>query len=190
MTITWNHELLEQLDWYMVHHFRPRMRGLTDEEYFWEPVAGCWNVRRTDDGRFEMDHARNMDDAPTPAPFTTIAWRLAHIGSGVLGMRARNHFGDGAFTFDDVDWPGSAAEGLEFVADAYDAWKEGVAALGDEGLARPCGPAEGPYAEHPFAALVLHINREMLHHGAEVCCIRDLYAHRTSLGVPAGSSPA
>ena len=42
---------------------------------------------------------------------------------------------------------------------------------------RPCGPAEGPYADYPFIALVLHINREMIHHGAEIACIRDLYAN-------------
>ena len=54
----------------------------------------------------------------------------------------------------------------------------GVRALDEEGLARPCGPAEGPYAEFPMATLVLHINREMIHHGAEVALLRDLYTHR------------
>lgn len=43
--------------------------------------------------------------------------------------------------------------------------------LGDQldaaALANPCGPAEGPYAEYPMSTLVLHINREMIHHGAE-----------------------
>jgi hypothetical protein len=29
-----------------------------------------------------------------------------------------------------------------------------------------------------MAALVLHINREALHHGAEIALLRDLYAHR------------
>ena len=29
-----------------------------------------------------------------------------------------------------------------------------------------------------MAALVLHINREMIHHLAEVALLRDLYAHR------------
>ena len=49
------------------------------------------------------------------------------------------------------------------------------------GLARPVGPAEGPYAEHPMATLILHINREVMHHGAEVCLLRDLYrdTHRS-----------
>ncbi len=47
--------------------------------------------------------------------------------------------------------------------------------LGAEDLARPCGPAEGPCGAEPMAALVLHINREALHHGAEIAVLRDLY---------------
>lgn len=31
--------------------------------------------------------------------------------------------------------------------------------------------------DHPLAALVLHINRELIHHMAEVCLLRDLYLH-------------
>ena len=44
-------------------------------------------------------------------------------------------------------------------------------------LANPRGPAEGPYAEYPMSTLVLHINREVIHHGAEIACIRDFYVH-------------
>ena len=63
-------------------------------------------------------------------------------------------------------------------ATPYAAWLAGVTSLGDAGLARPCGPAEGPFAESPMARLVLHINREALHHGAEIALLRDLYANR------------
>jgi hypothetical protein len=52
--------------------------------------------------------------------------------------------------------------------------------LGTDGLARPCGASEGPYANRPMAALVLHINREVIHHGAEVALLRDLYLRRTT----------
>lgn len=51
----------------------------------------------------------------------------------------------------------------------------GVRSLGADGLARPCGPAEGPRASASMAELVFHINREMLHHGAEIALLRDLY---------------
>jgi hypothetical protein len=45
-------------------------------------------------------------------------------------------------------------------------------------LDRPIGAAEGAWADRTMAELVLHINREVIHHGAEIACLRDLYAHR------------
>ena len=59
----------------------------------------------------------------------------------------------------------------------HDAWIAGVRGLDAAGLARPAGPAEGPFAEHPMAELVLHINREAIHHGAEIALLRDLHLH-------------
>lgn len=54
-----------------------------------------------------------------------------------------------------------------------------MTSLDEEGLARPVGPAEGPWTEHTYATLVLHISRELIHHGAEIALLRDLYAHRS-----------
>ena len=59
---------------------------------------------------------------------------------------------------------------------------KGVAELSLDDLARPVGPAEGPFAEHPYAELVLHINREVIHHGAEILLLRDLYRARPLSG--------
>jgi hypothetical protein len=39
-------------------------------------------------------------------------------------------------------------------------------------------PGRRPLAGYPMATLVLHINREALHHGAEIALLRDLYANR------------
>jgi hypothetical protein len=41
-----------------------------------------------------------------------------------------------------------------------------------------CCSAEGPYAEKPMATLILHIHREVIHHGAEVALLRRLYRRR------------
>nr|WP_250906533.1 hypothetical protein [Nonomuraea sp. NEAU-A123] len=49
-------------------------------------------------------------------------------------------------------------------------------ALGEEGMAKPCGPAEGPFAEHPMSDLIPHLNREAIHHGAEIALLHDLWA--------------
>jgi DinB superfamily len=75
-------------------------------------------------------------------------------------------------------YAGSAAQALRQLDDVYAGWVAGVRGLGEADLARPCGPAEGYFAEYSMAALVLHINREAIHHGAEIALLRDLYANR------------
>ncbi|WP_237740800.1 DinB family protein [Crystallibacter crystallopoietes] len=177
-------ELVDQLAWHWENQARPRLEGLTDEEYFWEPARGCWNVRPRGtsqaqlaggSGEFTIDFAY---PEPVPAPVTTIAWRLGHILVGVLGARNASHFGGPAVDYQSYDYPGAADKALALLDAAYWQWVEGVRGLGEEGLSKPCGPAEGPYAERTMAALVLHINREMIHHLAEVALLRDLFAHR------------
>lgn len=183
MTIEWKHELIEQLDWHWQHQIRPRFDGLTDEEYFWEPVPECWNVRRRTaatpasapgSGEFTVEFAH---PAPTPTPVTTIAWRLSHLQVGVLGARVGNHFGGQPVDYLSYNYPGTAAEALTNLDGVYQQWIDGVRAADETALARPIGPAEGPWAEHSLAALVFHINREMIHHSAEIALLRDLFAH-------------
>jgi hypothetical protein len=186
--IDWNDALVEQLDWHWREHLRPRLGGLSDEEYLWEPVPGCWSLRPRLEARSAM--AAGAGDVvidlayppPRPEPVTTIAWRMGHVAVGVLGMRAANHFGDGGVSYETTRWPLTAAAGLDLLDHHYDAWMGGVRSLGLDGLARPCGPAEGPFSEHPLAALVLHISREVIHHGAEMALLRDLYLRRSELG--------
>lgn len=55
---------------------RARLEGLTDDEYRWEPVPGCWSLRPRPDGRLTWE---SVLPAPDPVPFTTIAWRLWHL---------------------------------------------------------------------------------------------------------------
>jgi hypothetical protein len=179
--VDWNFQVAEQLDSHWREQLRPRLDGLTDAEYRWEPVPGAWNVRprgtgsapiEAGSGEFVMDFAF---PEPEPPPVTTIAWRLGHIVVGVLGMRVASHFGAPAIDYRTHSYPGDAATALGQLDAAYAAWNAGVRGLGTDGLARACGPAEGPYAQASMAELVLHINREMLHHGAEIALLRDLY---------------
>jgi hypothetical protein len=57
----------------------------------------------------------------------------------------------------------------------YAAWNAGVRGLSAADLDRPAGPAEDPWSDSPMLDLVLHINREVIHHGAAICELRDLY---------------
>jgi len=93
-------------------------------------------------------------------------------------MRVASHFGGPPVDYGSFAYAGTAAAALEQLDDAYARWTAGVHGLDAAALARPCGPSEGPFADYPIAALVLHINREVIHHGAEVALLRDLYRAR------------
>ncbi|RZU63664.1 DinB family protein [Zhihengliuella halotolerans] len=186
----WNARILDQLDFHWRTALRPRMEGMTDHEYRWEPVPDCWNVRPRGEAGPAVEGAvaagggdYTIDFAfpePTPPPVTTIAWRLGHLIVGVFGARNASHFGGAEIDYETHVYAGTAAGALDQLDAVYEQWIAGVRGLGEDGLARPCGPAEGPYGESPLADLVLHINREAIHHGAEIALLRDLYAHRTN----------
>lgn len=168
--------LAEQLDWHWTRQLRPRLDGLTDDEYFFEPVPGCWTLRR-DGPRMIPDFAY---PPPQPEPFTTIAWRMAHVIVGVLAARTHAHFGGPPADYLSWKYAADADAGLHQLDDAYRGWMAGVRGLDDADLTKPCGPAEGPWADAPMTALILHINREVIHHGAEIALLRDLYVHTTT----------
>jgi hypothetical protein len=187
MAIDWTEAMLDQLRMHWDLQLRPGLEGLTDEELRWEPVDGMWSVRAPGEGVGEVQagSGRWLADwtipEPDPPPMTTIAWRLGHIIIGVLGMRNHSHFGGPAIDYTSTEWWGTADAALAALDEQYARWVAGVSTLGPEDLERPVGPAEGPYAESPYAVLVLHIHREVLHHGAEVLLLRDLYRNRDTL---------
>jgi hypothetical protein len=174
--VDWTEQLGLQLTWHWDGHVRPRLEGLTDDEYLWEPVDGCWNVRPRPDGTVGIDFEY---PEPDPPPVTTIAWRLGHVIVGIFGVRTAAHFGGPPVDYQSFPWSATAAGALAQLDDAYRRWVDGVASLDAERLASPVGAAEGPFAEHSYAELVLHINREAIHHGAEVLLLRDLYRYRS-----------
>ncbi len=184
MDIDWNAELVSQLEWHWDNQLRPRLDGLTDDEYFWMPVPGCWTISRRGESAapvsvgaadFTADYAMEPQN---PEPVTTIAWRLAHIIVGVFGHRSASQFGGPPADYDTFSYAGTATAALRQLDEAHDTWIKGVRSLGADGLAQPCGPAEGFFAEYSMAALILHIHREAIHHGAEIALLRDLYLRR------------
>src|SRR5436309_12864986 len=96
--LDWNYQLAEQLDFYWREQLRPRLNGLTDEEYRWEPVPGMWSVRprgtgtapvAAGAGEFIMDYVMLEPERP---PVTTIAGRLGRIAFGALVTSAAAPF--------------------------------------------------------------------------------------------------
>jgi len=150
--LSWNQLLLDQLEWHWDNQLRARFDGLTDDELQWQPGGEV----------------------------TTIRWRLDHI-TFTLADRSARHFGRDPV--DQASYPFSpTADGaLALLDQEYATWVSGVRGLGEDGLLLPCGPTEGPWHASPKAAIVTHIHREVIHHGAEVALLRDLYAARSTL---------
>jgi hypothetical protein len=46
MHVDWSAEVVDQVESHWRHQLRPRLDGLTDDEYFWQPIPGCWTVSR------------------------------------------------------------------------------------------------------------------------------------------------
>ena len=185
MEIDWQAEVVDQMDSHWRNQLRPRLAGLTDDEYFWEPVPGCWSLRRKGEssapisrgvGEYRMDYA---EPSHALQPVTTIAWRLAHLIDN-LGSPTVPHFEFKGPDSPTIDFAGSAGGALRQLNKGYDAWINDVHILGDVGLARPQGALSPPqYSDAPIARLVMYSHVEVIHHGAEICLLRDLYAWRT-----------
>ncbi|MEV6977020.1 DinB family protein [Kitasatospora sp. NPDC093806] len=166
---------------------------LTDEEYRWEPVPGCWSVRRHADGPGER--ATRLDGAgawgrdaaayphPVPPPFTTLAWRLSHL-TEMLTLRADHATGTRSLTREDFPVSGDAASAVQAFDAAADAWRTTLLTVDDAALDTVgfCAYPYGSDPENPFWEIVWWVNQELLHHGAEIALLRDLhhYRHRTA----------
>jgi hypothetical protein len=163
---------------YVWNRYTHRIGGLTDEEYLWEPTDDCWTIRQNADGSWMMDGDGRREE-PDPAPFTTIAWRICHIGRDVLaGFAGRLFDADVSTSF---LLPGSVDGVWTFLDDSYQAWREGIEAVSEDDWWKLLGPDWKPYDESNRVDLAVHVFDELVHHAAEVGVLRDLYAHRDSL---------
>jgi hypothetical protein len=161
---------------------------MTDAEYLWEPVPDCWSVRLRSDGpgvgakvlvgagEWGRDGGRPR---PYPAPFTTIAWRLGHLGE-MLTLRADWTLGSHSLTNDRYRFHGDAPGAIAALAEGAAAWRDAVTSADDESLdqiGRSQYP-DGSDPDEPFIDVVWWVNQELLHHGAEIALLRDLYRAR------------
>ena len=116
-----------------------------------------------------MDFSR---PEPNPPPVTIIAWRMCHIIGSDLALRSARYFGGPPFDADTFAYPGSASDALEMLDQGYAVWKAGVAGLDEAALS---GTARERFGQVTMAALILHIQRKVIHHSAEIALLRDLF---------------
>ncbi|HSZ98829.1 MAG TPA: DinB family protein [Streptosporangiaceae bacterium] len=159
--------------------------GVGEDEFFWEPVGGCWTVhRRSEDrgvsvdgrGEWVLDYDPSR---PGPPPFTTMAWRTVHIAGGNY-VYWDYAFGSASLTFD-LELPGDVIEATDWLFASHELWTGELAALTDADLDRKVPSPRGePWPLHRlFATLIT----EQVHHGAEISLLRDLFRCRDSLSV-------
>ena len=151
--------------------------GLTDEEMHWEPAPDMWGVRlktelRTPleevaaDGPYWMDGIR---PAPTPVPFTTVAWRIAHL---TLGTWNWNGFLEGVPVPPEPAMRADADGALELWCSVLDRFVDIVGSLSDEQLEEKTEAWDGNATR---AFVVSHVCLEIAYHSAEVGTLRHLY---------------
>jgi hypothetical protein len=161
--------------------FRVRCEGLSDSEFFWEPVADCWSVRR--DLRDPLRWTYEYDfDPPHPHPVTTIAWRLVHV-SASNWIYWEHAFGDGARTFADLDVPHSAGTALTDWLHSRRPISRWLRSATDQSLDEPRPSHLGP--AKTAGEVVRILLDEQIHHSAEIGLMRDLYGRvgpRTGFG--------
>ncbi len=137
-------ELHEQLSWYWEQQLWPGLVGLTDAELHHRSAAG------------------------------TVGARLEQIGH-LLAQRTSFHFGDRSLTDDRLPTASTAVETLALLDSAWAGWDQGILAVDAQRLARahqgPPGTADERY---PLWAIVLHVNREVVHLGGQVLLLLAL----------------
>ena len=107
-----------------------RLEGLTDRELHWSPVAECWDVRQSEQGRWVIDGDGGGPpwSGTGPPPMTTIAWRVGHLALSLLGFGGQL-FEDYDLAVADVDFPAAASEVVPWLEDAYRrCWRDPLSA--------------------------------------------------------------
>jgi hypothetical protein len=208
--------LLDEFDW-ACERLLARMRGperdsgngmsvpdapMTDAEYLWEPVPGrCWSLRERAKGPgpgaglLVGAGAWGRDSCepphPVPPPVTTLAWRLSHL-TEMLTLRAEYSGGAGTLDRDDIPAHPDAAGAVTEFERAAAAWRSTLTSVDDAAL-DTVGYSTYPYGSDPedlFLAVVWWVNQEVLHHGAEIALLRDLYGAGFILPAAPGADPA
>lgn len=96
----------------------------------------------------------------------------------MLALRADHMAGTHSRTDDDYVFSGFAAEGIAAFDSAVMAWREVLTGVTDDAALDEVGRSTYPYGSDPEDRLVdtiWWVNQEVLHHGAEIALLRDLF---------------
>ena len=148
---------------------RGRLDGLTDDEFFWQPVPGAWTIYEDRSGRWTYHY--EIPD-PDPAPVTTIGWQVVHIATCKV-MYHEWAYGPGRLTFPDIDIPSDARGAIELLETGHRLLRSDLNSESEETLDQPRKTNWGELwpAWRIFTEMTDH---DALHCGT-IGSLRDLY---------------
>lgn len=158
---------------------RSRLDTVTAEEFAWEPAPGALRVVRRGTERTPRTLGTGDWVAEWPEGFDhpgarTIAWLVAHL-TEAFAERWEWTFGGHRLRRHDVEVHGEVGAAMAGLTRRVEAWRTDIAALPDEAVFTTGLSTATPVdASAPFGHLVLHMNRELIHHGSEIAALTDL----------------
>lgn len=164
---------------------RARIDGLTTDELLWEPYPAMWSIRLRGQatspdpigtGAYVVDHDATLDPFAA-GPMTTIAWRISHLASAFAG-RWHWTFGEQTAAPNELIHATPDLSLLDDLWNEIDRWVTSIESTADDHLDE-IGYSQYPDgldAHLPFITIVRWMNRETIHHLAEIALLRDLYA--------------
>jgi hypothetical protein len=98
----------------------------------------------------------------------------------MLTLRADHTAGSRTSTRDDYSVSGDAVGAVDAFDAGSGAWRKALMSVDEAALDTVgyCTYPHGSDAEEPFVDIVWWVNQEVLHHGAEIALLRDLYRER------------
>jgi hypothetical protein len=149
-----------------------RVQGLTDDEFFWQPIPNCWTIYRGARSRWTYHYA---EPDPDPAPVTTIGWQLVHVVLCKI-MYHEWAYGSAQLTWPALDIPYTAADAIALLEHAHAQLRGDLQGLSESQLDEPRKTNWGELwpAWRIFWTMIDH---DALHGGA-IGTLRDLYRWR------------
>jgi DinB family protein len=162
-------ELLAATMEYAYTRLRDRLEGVDDEEFFWKPVPDAWTIYEERPGHWTYHY--EIPD-PHPAPMTTIAWQVVHLGTTRL-MYHEHAYGAAKLTFPEIPIPHTASTAMRLLEEGYVALRADLELEAEDGLdvGRKTPWGEIWPAWRIFTTMTDH---DALHTGA-IGNLRDLY---------------
>jgi len=159
------HVVLDSMD-DMVARLLNRLDGIEQPEYLWEPVPAMWSVAETPDGV----RTTHPDGEVSPAPVTTIAWRLWHLASSCFADYT-NRFSGAEYQGVNTAWTMNPAEAVQLFETNWALFRAELVSFDD--WFSELGDNFGPWHRHCVADFAMHASNELVHHGAEIALLRD-----------------